>query len=94
MSDIHNSDAAALLGRPDSEFQAQSIYRVYFDLLIEVEDSDDPIKLSDSLDTLAGVEARDAQQKVEEFVLNSGKYKITPIEFYITGTKRLATTEI
>ena len=93
MSNIPNNDAAALLG--SEEKQPVYIYRVYFDVLVNMEESEEhPITISDSLDVDAGRDAREAQAKVEEFVLNSSKYHIPTSEFYITSTKRLAGTEI
>ena len=87
-----NPDAAALLGSNESE--PISIYRVYFDILINMEEASDPIRMSDSLDVAAGQDIREAQAKVEEFVMNSGKYGNNASEFYVTGSKRLASTEI
>jgi hypothetical protein len=89
---VPNNDAAAFLGL--NEKQPVFIYRVYFDVLVVVEEEDHPITLSDSLDVDAGRDAREAQGKVEDFILNSGKYHIPATELFITGTKRLASTEI
>jgi hypothetical protein len=87
-----NNDAAAFLGT--DEKQPIYIYRVYFDLLVQIEEEENPITLSDSLDVDAGRDIREAQTKVEEFVMSSGKYHIPASEMFITGAKRLAATEI
>jgi hypothetical protein len=91
-----NNDAAALLG--DTEKVTVYIYRVYFDMVVSVEteagEELNSAVLSDSLDVDAGRDVRDAQTKVEDFVMNSGKYNVPVSEFYITGSKRLAMSEI
>jgi hypothetical protein len=88
----NNNDAAALLG--EQEKSPLFIYRVYFDIIVSMEDEETPVLVSDSLDVDAGRDAREAQDKVEEFVLRSTKYKIPVTEFFISGCKRLAGTEI
>ena len=92
MASNTNSDAAALLGQPDKD--PVYIYRVFFDVLLSIEESEEPINISDSIDVSSGPDAREAQAKVEDFVINSGKYKGPANEFFITGSKRLATSEI
>lgn len=86
-------DAAALLEQSNAD--ATYIYRIYFDIVIaSADESEHTIKISDSFDVLGGQDAREAQTKVQEFVMSSGKYPAEPVEFYITGSKRLAGTDI
>ena len=89
-----NSDAAAFSGISSTSSEGKYIYRVYFDITLSIEENEEPVRMSDSLDCLAGQDAREALSKVEEFVMNSDKYTASPIEFFVTGVKRLAGTEI